>query len=537
MLFNSTSFLFVFLPIVLAGFIVFSQLRRPRLAGLWLTGASLFFYGWWNPLYLPLLMASMLFNYVLGGYLLKRPSTTLLTLGIAANIALLGYYKYTGFLIQTVDQLAGVDWAIPNIVLPLAISFFTFQQIAYLVDAQSGAVVEHDFLNYCLFITFFPHLIAGPITHHREMFPQFNDPAVFRPSLVNFAVGTTLFLIGLAKKVAIADTMGGFARPVYAAAADGVPITFLESWSGALSYTLQVYFDFSGYTDMAIGLGLMFGISLPPNFDSPLKARSIIEFWSRWHMTLTRFVTAYIYNPIVVRMTRWRAGRGLPLPKRGIMSAGAFLTMVAFPTVLAMFIIGVWHGAGWQFAIFGLIHGIYLTVNNGWRAVKARLGWPLENKRRIVRGGSILFTFLCVVVALVFFRADDVPAAMNLLRGMFGGHGVVMPERLVELPVFWRLEDIFNRQGAELDLFGFSQLAWIVGLLIVVWAMPNSQQIMRHYRTALDAKPKPSWLQTAVPTLAWRPTTAIGFAIGWLGFFLVIRAISAAPTEFLYFQF
>ncbi len=537
MLFNSSSFLFGFLPIVLAGFILLSQLRQPRLAGLWLTGASLFFYGWWNPLYLPLLVGSMLFNYLLGGYLLKKPSRTLLALGIAVNLALLGYYKYTGFLVQAIDQAAGLDWAIPSIVLPLAISFFTFQQIAYLVDAQSGAVVEHDFLNYCLFITFFPHLIAGPITHHREMFPQFNDPAIFRPSLVNFAVGTTLFLIGLAKKVAIADTMGGFARPVYAAAAEGVPITFLESWSGALSYVLQVYFDFSGYTDMAIGLGLMFGISLPPNFDSPLKARNIIEFWSRWHMTLTRFVTAYIYNPVVVRITRWRAGKGLPLPKRGVMSPGAFMGLVAFPTMLAMFIIGVWHGAGWQFAIFGLIHGVYLTINNGWRAVKARLGWPVESRRPLVLAASVLLTFVCVVVALVFFRADNVPAALNLLTGMAGGHGVVMPERLVSLPGFSHIETMLGLPIADLEHFGLSQMAWIAGLLIVVWAMPNSQQIMRQYRTALAAPPRPSWLQTAVPTMVWRPTAAIGFGIGWLGFFLVIRAISAAPTEFLYFQF
>ena len=256
MLFNSIPFLFGFLPVVLTGFVVFSYFGQQRIAGLWLTCASLFFYAWWNPIYLPLLMGSMIFNYVLGGYLVRKPSLLVLALGITANLLLLGYYKYTGFLVHGVDQLAGLDWAIPNIVLPLAISFFTFQQIAYLVDCHDGDVVEHDFLNYCLFISFFPHLIAGPITHHREMFPQFNDPSIFRPRLDNFAVELTLFLIGLAKKVAIADPMGTFARPVYAAAADGLPVSFLEAWSGALSYTLQVYFDFSGYTDMAIGLGL-----------------------------------------------------------------------------------------------------------------------------------------------------------------------------------------------------------------------------------------------------------------------------------------
>lgn len=537
MLFNSSSFLFGFLPIVLAGFVALSRLGQQRLAGIWLTAASLFFYGWWNPIYLPLLLGSMIFNYVLGGYLVKRPNRALLVFGIAANVALLAYYKYTGFLVQAVDQLTGLDWAIPSIVLPLAISFFTFQQIAYLVDAHDGAVVEHDFLNYCLFITFFPHLIAGPITHHREMFPQFNDPAIFRPKMENFAIGLTLFLIGLAKKVAIADTMGNFARPVYAAAAEGVPVSFLEAWSGALSYTLQVYFDFSGYTDMAIGLGLMFGISLPPNFNSPLKARNIIEFWTRWHMTLTRFVTAYIYNPVVMRITRRRASKGLPLPKRGIMPAGAFVSLVAFPTILSMFVIGVWHGAGWQFAIFGLIHGAYLTVNNAWRAVKVRLGFPIDSDRPLAVAASVLLTFTCVVMALVFFRADNVPAALNLLTGLVGGHGIVIPERLTDLPGVAPVVSALNLPVADLEHFGRSHMMWIAGLLVIVWTMPNSQQLMRHYRTILAAQPKPSLLQTVFPAIVWRPNAVVGFAVGWLGFFLIIRAISAAPTEFLYFQF
>ncbi len=537
MLFNSSSFLFGFFPVVLAGFFVLSRLGHQRLVGIWLTGASLFFYAWWNPIYLPLLLGSMIFNYVLGGLLLSKPSRTLLALGVAANLALLGYYKYAGFLVQTVDQLAGLDWAIPNIVLPLAISFFTFQQIAYLVDARDGAVVEHDFLNYCLFITFFPHLIAGPITHHREMFPQFNDPNLFRPKMENIAVGLTLFLIGLAKKVAIADTMGTFARPVYEAAADGVPVTFLEAWSGAVSYTLQIYFDFSGYTDMAIGLGLMFGISLPPNFDSPLKARNIIEFWSRWHMTLTRFVTAYIYNPVVVRMTRRRASKGLPLPKRSIMPAGAFMSLVAFPTILSMFVIGVWHGAGWQFAVFGLVHGAYLTINHAWRAVKVRLGFPIDSNRPVAVVASVLLTFVCVVIALVFFRADNVPAALNLLTGMTGGHGIVLPEPAISLPGAAAIADALNLSIASLEYFGPAQMMWIVGLLAIVWTMPNSQQLMRHYRTALTAQPKPSSLQIAFPAVVWRPNAIVGLAVGWLGFFLIIRAISAAPMEFLYFQF
>jgi alginate O-acetyltransferase complex protein AlgI len=536
-LFNSSVFLLLYLPLVLLGFLVLANFNQPRLVGLWLTAASLFFYGWWNPIYVPLLLASIAFNYVLGGFLLRRPNRGLLAFGIAANVLLLGYFKYTGFLVQVIDQAARLEWTIPSIILPLAISFFTFQQIAYLVDAHDGDVVEHDFLNYLLFITFFPHLIAGPITHHREMIPQFNNPDTFRPKLENFVVGLTLFLIGLFKKVAIADTMGTYARPVYEAAAQGVPVTFFESWGGALSYTLQVYFDFSGYTDMACGLALMFGVSLPPNFNSPFKARSIIEFWSRWHMTLTRFITAYIYNPIVVGMTRSRVQRGLSVPRRGVVPLGAFFSLIAFPTILSMFIVGVWHGAGWQFAIFGLLHGLFLTVNNGWRLVKARWGLPVSSTNPVAVGASVLLTFVCVVMALVFFRADDVPAALNLLSGMFGGHGVVLPAIVGNLPGVRAIADLFNLPVGELPNFGIAQVLWIAGLLAAVWALPNSQQWLRNYRTVLAAKLRPSRLQRAFPALVWRPASLVGFAMGSLGVLVVLRAISAAPTEFLYFQF
>jgi D-alanyl-lipoteichoic acid acyltransferase DltB (MBOAT superfamily) len=536
-LFNSSAFLLFFLPIVLTGFFALAGTNRHRVAGIWLTGASLFFYGWWNAHYLLLLIASILFNYMLGGRLMRRPNKWLLAFGVAANVLLLGYYKYTGFLIDTIDQLSGLDWAIPSIILPLAISFFTFQQIAFLVDAHDGAVNDHDFLNYCLFITFFPHLIAGPITHHREMFPQFSDPDTFRPRLENLAVGFTLFLIGLLKKVAIADTMGEFARPVFAAAASGAPPSFLEAWSGALSYALQIYFDFSGYTDMAIGIGMMFGISLPPNFDSPFKARNIIDFWSRWHMTLTRFVTAYIYNPIVVRMTRWRARKGLPLPKRGRATPGAFVTLIALPTILSMFIIGMWHGAGWQFGVFGLLHGVYITINHGWRQAKVRMGLPIDSDRPLAVVPSVLLTFLCVLIALVFFRADDVASGLTLLGSMAGDNGVVVPERLLAVPGVAVLRQAFDLPVADLENFGLVQVLWIVALLAVVWGLPNAQQWLRNYRTALVTRTRASWAQAAFPVLVWRPAALIGFAVGWLGFFVVIRAISAAPTEFLYFQF
>lgn len=537
MLFNSAVFIAGFLPVVLLGFFLFAGTGRQRLAGLWLTLASLVFYGWWDPHYVPLLLASMTANYCLGGYLLKHPSRAVLVLGIAGNLLLLGYYKYTGFLLSSVDQAFGLEWTVPNIILPLAISFFTFQQIAYLSDAHDGAVVEHDFLNYCLFITFFPHLIAGPITHHREMLSQFSNPNNFRPRFDNISVGATLFLLGLFKKVVFADPMGAEAAPVFAAAADGVQLGLLDSWGGALSYTLQIYFDFSGYTDMAIGLGLLFGISLPPNFDSPYKARNVIEYWSRWHMTLTRFLTAYVYNPIVMRITRARAAAGKPLPRRGKMTTGTFLALVAWPTVLTMFISGVWHGAGWQFVAFGLLHGFYLVVAHAWRAWKARTGRPLDSDSWAKNAVAILFTFLCINVAMVFFRAPHLTGALNLLAGMAGLNGVTLPPSIAGLPVVGAVAGALGI-GAEPGVFFRPMLGLHIALLLaIVWGLPNTQQFMRHYRTALNWRPRMNWLQPVLPFATWRPTAAYGVVIGLAGFYALARAFSAAPTEFLYFQF
>ncbi|MDB5932486.1 MAG: alginate o-acetyltransferase AlgI [Polaromonas sp.] len=532
MLFNSAIFIAGFLPIVLMGFFLLAGSGRQRLAGLWLTIASLVFYGWWNPGYVPLLVGSMVFNFLLGGYLHRHSSRSVLVFGIAANLALLGYYKYTGFLVHTLGQAVGLDWSMNEIVLPLAISFFTFQQIAYLSDAHDGAVVEHDFLNYSLFITFFPHLIAGPITHHREMLDQFREPANFRLRLDNLAVGTTLFLLGLFKKVILADPMGENASPVFAAAASGAAPTMQEAWVGALSYTLQIYFDFSGYTDMAIGLGLLFGISLPANFDSPYKARNVIEFWSRWHMTLTRFLTAYIYNPVVLRITRARMAAGKPQPRRGKMTAGAFFSLVAYPTLLTMFISGVWHGAGWQFVVFGLLHGFYLVVAHGWRAFKARQGWALDSDVAWHRAASVLLTFLCVVVAMVFFRAADVPAALSMLSSMAGlnGNETKADPFAAQLPaeLSW-LQHLGQIARSDFTLIG--------ALLLLVWTLPNTQQWLRHYRTALNWRPREHWLEKHRSFMAWRPAPATGVAVGVVSFFALARAFSAAPTEFLYFQF
>ena len=536
MLFNSREFLIYFLPIVLGGFFVIGGFNRYRLAAIWLVAASIIFYGWWYPPYVPLLVASMVANYILGQRLARTPSKCVLGAGVAANLLLLGFYKYTAFAVTTSNQLFGLDWAIPNIALPLAISFFTFQQIAFLADAYDGNAEEHSFVDYSLFITFFPHLIAGPITHHREMLPQFRNPETFRPRLDNVAVGLTLFALGLFKKVGIADPLGEVARPIFAESGS-LALSFINSWGGAVAYALQIYFDFSGYTDMAIGLGLMFGISLPPNFDSPYKARNIIEFWSRFHMTLTRFLTAYVYNPILLRVTRARLRAGLPLGGPGRTTPGAFVTLIALPTILTMFVSGVWHGAGWQFIIFGLLHGLYLVTNRAWRAVKAAAGWRTESKSKFRNAFATLLTFICVVIALVFFRSSDVPSALNLLSVMTGSHGFSLPPGLVELPGVAALTEFLGTPVIDSKYLHLKQILWIVVVLVVVWATPNTQQWMRYYRTALDHTPRKDWMARLLPGISWQPTSAWGLLIGCIATYALMRTLSQAPTEFLYFQF
>ena len=545
MLFNSAVFLAYFLPAVLAGYFFLGQVGFTRLAINWLTLASLFFYGWWNPIYIPLLLGSMVVNFSIGRVLSRHRWKWLLVTGVAGNLALLGYYKYSDFFVVTANEVLGTHVTVPGIALPLAISFFTFQQIAYLSDAYDGVAEEPSLSNYCMFISFFPHLIAGPITHHKEMIPQFSNPRIFHPQPRLLALGATVFIVGLLKKVILADTAALWATPVFAASNAGNAITALEAWGGSIAYTLQIYFDFSGYTDMAIGAGLLFGIRLPQNFDSPYKARNIIEFWSRWHMTLTRFLTAYIYNPITLSLNRRRAASGKPGLRRGKTTAGAFALLVALPTTLTMFLAGVWHGAGWQFVAFGVLHGIYLTINHGWRTLKARWGWRADSDNIGLRGGSVLLTFVCVLVGLVFFRSQDVPAALRLLGDMLGAHGLFIPHRsLAESVTAQTVATLFHTRVLPfptLDLFTMSEAQFLVILFAIVWLLPNTQQWLRSYETGIGTVRGPVWLERVLPLarflLEWRPSVVHALLVGGLGFLAVTRALSAAPAEFLYFKF
>ena len=515
MLFNSYAFIFLFLPVALLGFFQFARLSHAWAAG-WLAAASLFFYGWWNPAYVGLLLASILGNYSFGLWIVRSGTALrrkrLLLFAVGSNLLLLAYFKYANFFLDSLGAVTGAQLGLGEIILPLGISFFTFTQIAFLVDTYQGKVREFDFIHYTLFVTYFPHLIAGPVLHHKEMMPQFAHPATYRFSYENMAVGGTIFVIGLFKKVIIADGLAVYVAPVFDAPAAGIAPTFVEAWGGALCYTLQLYFDFSGYSDMAIGLSRMFGVILPLNFHSPYKSVNIIEFWRRWHMTLSRFLRDYLYIPLGGN----RKGR-----------LRRYLNLL-----ITMLLGGLWHGAGWTFVIWGGLHGVYLMVNHAWHTLRRALGqdphrplfWPWHVL-------SVLLTFLCVVVAWVFFRATDFHGALALLSAMFGGNGFELPDHW--LPKWGSVGIWLAAQGVDFapqhGLLPGGAINWIWISLLLVWFAPNTQQIMTDFRPALEsAGEPPRWLR-------WRPTAATGLLIWALAFVAIINL--NRESAFLYFQF
>ncbi len=508
MLFNSFHFIFLFLPVVLGGYYYIRRFS-PERSLQFLIAASLLFYGWWNPLYVVLIIASCLFNFMLGRAMIQRQGQQaaryLLFAGITANLGLLAYFKYADFFISSLNTGLGTDFNLLNIVLPLAISFFTFQQIAYLVDTYRGETAEYSFSHYCLFVTFFPQLIAGPIVHHKEMLPQFERQEQGK-TFEFLSQGGTLFILGLCKKVVLADSIAVYASPVFAAADAGTAVTFFEAWAGALAYTLQLYFDFSGYSDMAIGLGLMFGVKLPVNFLSPYKSDSIIEFWRRWHITLSRFLRDYLYIALGGNR-KGEARRYLNL----------FLTMLLG---------GLWHGAAWTYVVWGGLHGAYLGINHGWRKLTAQ--WQVAPAISVTgRYTACLLTFLAVVVSWVFFRAASFEGAFTMLSGMAGLNGFMLSadadltlQALSFLSIDVELSSYATR-FVEKDT-----LHWILGLLLICWLMPNTSQIMQYDFGAI---------QRYSGRFQWRMSKGWVFSIALVGAVSVINLFRV--SEFLYFQF
>jgi D-alanyl-lipoteichoic acid acyltransferase DltB (MBOAT superfamily) len=542
MLFNSHEFIFVFLPVAVAGFFLLGTVSKTW-ALRWIIITSLFFYAWWRPLNVLLIAPSILINFGLARVLQRLGDdekrsyacTMVLWLGIAFNVVFLGYFKYIDFARGTINDVFGTNLVLTHVILPLGISFITFQKIAFLLDVNAGRVKSFTFQDYCLFVLFFPQLIAGPIVHYREMMPQFHA-APCRFDKINAAVGLTLLSFGLFKKTVLADRIAPLVTPIYEQAAAGNHITLLLAWMAAIGFTLQIYFDFSGYTDMALGIARFFGIRLPQNFDSPLKSSSIIDFWLRWHMTLTRFLTAYIFNPLTLWLTRRRLAKGRSLLSARNATIGAFIYLLMVPLLVTMFISGLWHGAGYGFIFWGLLHGFYLTVNHAWRIV-VRPRWPVRlNYDRLMKPVGFVLTFVSVCVGMVFFRSSTMASATDLVRGMVGLNGVTLPEpvfaSLGSLGVWLHTMGVASQPGGGQNLT--MMVFWITILMFIALACPNTLQVLARFEPALGTKPRPArilnrWLVEWNASLAWATGISIVAAIGILSL--------GGPSEFLYWQF
>lgn len=510
MLFNSNIFLFEFLPVVLAGFFVAKNLAGGRAAQFWLAVCSVIFYASAGLSLLPPLALSIFVNFLTGRALTRRhvggeATRTLLLAGIAFNLLLLGWFKYSGFAVANLNFF-GLHLAAPGIALPLGISFYTFTQIAFLADAARGQAREYDILRYVLFVTFFPHLIAGPIIHHREMMPQFAPERLTARIFDHLPKALMLFTIGLAKKVLLADGFAALAQPVFDNAAHGFAPDTIAAWSATLAYTFQIYFDFSGYSDMALALALMFGIRLPVNFLSPYKSSSIIEFWRTWHMTLSRFLRDYVYIPLGGnRHGSWRRYANLMI----VMSVG-----------------GLWHGAGWTFLCWGALHGFYLLVNHAWRSAGER--WRLKP---LSPWQGRIITFIAVTLAWVLFRADTFTAARMIYAAMFGLNGVAISVHLLNVlgvphginlgPI--RIIPLLTAQLGQAPV-----ILWCLAGLAFVWLLPNSMEL-----TGFAPPPAGAFARR----LEFR--NAVRFAVASAAcLFACISVInSGAPSTFIYYRF
>ncbi len=502
MLFHSDAFLFGFLPVVFA---VWWWLQRAgnRAAQVWLLLASLFFYGWWEPRTVPLLLGSILGNYLVGEYV-SRPDRggrrLVLVCGLALNLGALAYFKYADLGVETWNALTQAGLPLPRPVLPLAISFFTFTQLAYLIDAWRGRLNDHDPLRYALFVTFFPHLIAGPIVHHHELMPQFGRG---RPPRLDrhLAIGLTILAIGLFKKTVLADGLTPFADPVFDAAETGAALPLSVAWLGAIAFTLQIYFDFSAYSDMAIGVSRLFGILLPINFDSPLKATSIAELWGCGQVTLPRFLREYLYFPL--------GG------SRGSLAATCRNLMIT------MLLCGLWHGAGWNFVIWGGMHGLLLAgeqIARRWRGAV-----ETSPPRGIVLWLKRVRTCAWLTLSFVFFRAETFDGALHLCAAMGG----LLSDSVGGVPVY-----------EAAGLRWSTALLWVGCGLAIVWGCPNTQEIMGRVQPALDYRCRPgreTWRARWFSALQWRPHWSYALA-GAVLFGVALSALSRAE-EFLYFQF
>ena len=499
MLFNSYLFIFAFIPLTLLLTGMARKFAGIRAASAVLVAASLFFYAYHSPLKLfSLIGGSILANYILTHFIINakdRKRYWLTVIGIVANLILLAYFKYTNFFIENVEMVTGANFHFAKIILPIGISFFTFQQVAYCIDTYSGKIKDRDFLSYALFVAFFPQLIAGPIVHHGQVIKQYSADSFARINWENILIGASIFGLGLFSKKILADSFAGYATPMFVSVDTGTALSFIQAWKGALSYTFQIYFDFAGYSTMAVGLGRMFGVKLPVNFFSPYKSLNIVDFWRRWHITLSTFLRDYLYFPL-------GGNRKGQVRRYGNLAA----TMVLG---------GLWHGASWNFVIWGSLHGLYLVINHGWHALVKRNETAAKIKN--MPGFTImawLITFIAVVIAWVGFRAMTLGGNVSMLASMFGGHG-------------------FGNIMADLKSFDLKFWVFLAAGFLITLGMPNMAQIFGKVRATYEEhEPSKAFGVIKVsysPTLVW---TLIMAAIAGIGVFYL-----SPTTEFLYWAF
>lgn len=512
MLFNSYIFIFLFLPLSLVLFFLFAKISK-KAAILSLVVCSLFFYAYWDIANLPIILTSLIFNFFLGKLLIRTRSKPMLILGVALNLSGIFFFKYLNLFVHSFTALSGVEIPLVDIALPLAISFFTFQQIAYLVDCYRGETLNSPWYDYVLFVTYFPQLIAGPIVHHGEILPQFKLEKTFKFNWENLSIGSSIFIVGLFKKVVIADSMALFANQLFSDT-PLASISFIDSWLGSLSYTFQLYFDFSGYGDMAIGLGRMFGIHIPLNFNSPYKALNIISFWRRWHMTLSRFLRDYLYFPL-----------GGNLGSRIFRYKNLMLTMLLG---------GLWHGADWTFLIWGGIHGAYLVINNLWRDLCKKLHLTdIFSSSRFYRLVCGVLTFVAVVIAWVYFRADTFHQANTILSGMFGMKGLILPVKYQGFfthyfPEMTNLK--FSESYYKINSVDFKALNKILMCGFIVFLLPNTQTFFSNVYKVSSVEKKAPFLN-----IRWKPNLIYLCAFMFIFLYLSIKMHNV--SEFIYFQF
>jgi alginate O-acetyltransferase complex protein AlgI len=523
LLFSSGVFIFLFLPVALLGCQVVSRYGRDA-SLVWLSITSLFFYGYWSPPFLLLLLGSIgmnfLFSQGLGEDRAENVRSGWLTVSIVANLLVLTYFKYLFPLLNFFHAHGVLGRGFQNVILPLGISFFTFTQIAYLIDLRQGIAKQQTIVPYTVFVTFFPHLIAGPIIHPREMMPQLEGEGFRGLHADNMTLGLTWFGMGLAKKILIADRISPLADVLFGhPAAAG----FAGSWLGSVAYAMQLYFDFSGYSDMALGLARMFNIEFPINFNSPYKASGIIDFWTRFHMTLTRYLTEYLYTPMLRWMRAQRTSRGLKSNMKAATTPRGFFDMVFVPSMYTMGIAGVWHGAGVKFLLFGLLHGMYLTINHAWRFLTPP-GSRLH--KAVPTAVMVVLTFVAVVVGLLFFRADSLHDALYVLGSMAGLHGwggaFSANPWLAQMPPLAFFERTSLGTGCALAICFF-----------LVWACPNTQELLGQ----LPANHAP--LPSVAALRRWHPLTMPAEVRVVLCSLIVyfVLFLGEQPKAFLYFQF